>query len=579
LPVEPTRLESTPRRTLLALLAVVALIAAILSGTGPASAADACARNRSLNLPAHEDDDLLFMNPDIQQDIDAGRCVLTAVFTAGDAGLGAGYWEERERGSHAAYAQMAGVADQWNRRTVSVGGHPMLYDELAGKPGIALIFLRLPDGGRGEGFPTTGNESLQKLWSGTISTIHPVDGSTSYTKASLTTALTHMMHDYQPNVVRTHDYVGRYGDGDHSDHHSAAYFALAAHKQYFSTPHQVYAHMAYASANLPPNLTIAQRNRKLATFLAYAAHDNKVCQTENACLAGSYAPWFSRRHSTGSETGGRQNVARVGSITSSSQNTATKQQATKAVDDWVAGSPIDATREWATRGGKTGSWLNVSWPTPHTLESVVLYDRPNTKDRVTGGMLRFSDGSTVSVGALPNNGSALVVDFPRRRVTGLRFTVTAVASTTVNVGLAEMQVYSANLAAQAFVAVSSQNISSQQVGYKVTDGYPNGSPAAPTHEWATVGGKAGSWLRLTWNSPRTTSRIVLYDRPNANDRITGARLTFDGGDTVTVPALPNNGAGYPVTFPARTASVLLLTVTSVSSTTLNAGLAEIQVEP
>jgi hypothetical protein len=185
----------------------------------------------------------------------------------------------------------------------------------------------------------------------------------------------------------------------------------------------------------------------------------------------------------------------------------------------------------------------------------------------------------VPVGTLPNDASALVVNFPRRRVTSLRFTITGVTSTTANVGLAELQAYSANLAPQAFTTVSSENTGTQQQGYKVADGYPTGSPAAPTREWSTVGGKAGSWLRLTWNSPRTMSRVVLYDRPNANDQITGAQLTFDDGDIVTVPALPNNGGGYTVTFPARTASTMQLTISSVSSTTLNVGLAELQVEP
>ncbi|GAA0548226.1 hypothetical protein GCM10010172_32600 [Paractinoplanes ferrugineus] len=561
------------------LVAVMVLIAAVLFGASPAAAADSCARNRSLNLPAHQDDDLLFMNPDIQEDMDQGRCVLTTFLTSGDAGRGGDYWTERERGSHAAYAQMAGVPDQWNRGTVTINGHALVYDELAGRPDIALIFLRLPDGGRGAGYPATGNESLQELWTGTGSTIHPLDGSTAYTKTGLTDTLTHIMHDFQPNVVRTHDYVGKYGDGDHSDHHSAGYFALAAHKQYFSTPHQVHALMAYPSSNQPENLTAQQRNRKLDTFLTYAAHDDYVCQTASACLGGNYAPWFARRHSTGSETGGRQNVARVGTVTASSQNTSTGQQVTKAADDWVAGSPIDATKEWATTGGKAGSWIHLSWPTPHTLESVVLYDRPNSNDRVTGGTLYFSDAAPVSVGALPNNGSALVVNFSPRRSTSLRFTVTGVSSATQNVGLAEMQAYSANLAAQAFTSVSSENTGTQQQGFKVSDGYPTGSPSAPTREWATVGGKAGSWLKLLWNSPRTMTRVVLHDRPNSSDQITGAELTFDNGDAVTVPALANNGAGVTITFPAHTASTMQLTITSVSSTTQNVGLAEIQVEP
>ena len=581
---------AAPRRGVLALLAVLALVAAVFSGVSAAPAqaasADSCARNRSLDLPAHQDDDLLFMNPAIQQDIDAGRCVLTAYFTSGDAGQGSTYWQERESGPQAAYAQMAGVPDQWNRRTVTIDGHPVLYEELAGRPDVALIFLRMPDGGGvGNGFPVNANESLQKLWTGSIPTIHALDGSTSYTKASLTSMLTAMMDMYQPDVIRTLNYVGQYGDGDHSDHHTSAYFALAAHKQYFSTPHQVYSHMGYASAAQQQNLSwrqtlsVADSDRKLATFLAYAPHDKQICQTAAICLASNYGPWFSRRYTVGSETGGRQNVAPVGTITSSSQNTASNQQATKATDGNVSGSPVDATQEWATAGGKAGSWINFTWPTPHTLATVVLYDRPNPNDQVNGGTLLFSDGTSVAVGALPNDGSALVVNFPARRVTSLRFTATSVSSTTANVGLAELQAYTTNLAPQAVTTASSENVAGQQQAAKASDGYAAGSPAAPTREWSTVGGKTDSWLRLTWNSPRTMSRVVLYDRPNANDQITGAVLTFDDGDSITVPALSNDGAGSTVTFPARTASAIQLTVTSVSSTTQNVGLAEIQVEP
>ncbi|GAA0537581.1 hypothetical protein GCM10010172_18700 [Paractinoplanes ferrugineus] len=574
-------LSKSRHRGAFALFAVLTVLTAVFSGAGPAQATTDCAGHRSLNLPAHQDDDLLFMNPDIQKDMDAGRCVLTVFFTGGDAGRDTSYWQGREAGSHAAYAQMAGVPDQWERRTETINGQALVFDELAGRPDIALIFLRLPDGGRGTGFPATGNESLQQLWTGAIPTIHSLDGATSFTKTSLNNTLVTIMHNYQPDVIRTLDYVGQYGDTDHSDHHTSAYFSLAAHKQYFSGPHQVFANMAYPSQNQSVNLSLSveDRDRKLATFMAYAVHDDYVCQTTEACLAGNYAPWFSRRYSTASETGGRQNATMVGTITASSQNTSTNQQAAKAADDVVSGSPTDSTKEWATTGGKAGSWIHVAWPTQHTIDTLVLYDRPNVNDQVTGGTIYFSDGAPVSVTALPNNGSAMVVKFAPHRVSSLRFTINTVSSTTANVGLAEMQAYTANVATQAFVSVSSESTGSQQLGVKAVDGYASGTPAAPTREWATVGGKTGSWLKLDWKSPRTMTRVVLYDRPNTNDQITGATLTFDNGDTVAVPALTNNGAATTVTFPEHTTSSLVLTVTSVSTTTANVGLAEIQVEP
>ena len=84
------------------------------------------------------------------------------------------------------------------------------------------------------------------------------------------------------------------------------------------------------------------------------------------------------------------------------------------------------------------SWLNLAWASPVTISQVVLYDRPNTGDRVTGGMLTFSDGSSVTVPALDDTGGPTPVNFPAKTVTSMRFTVTSVSSTTGNVGLAEI---------------------------------------------------------------------------------------------------------------------------------------------
>src|SRR5579862_2763584 len=45
-----------------------------------------------LNIVAHQDDDLLFMNPDTQKDINEGHCIRTIYITAGDSGAGSYYW-------------------------------------------------------------------------------------------------------------------------------------------------------------------------------------------------------------------------------------------------------------------------------------------------------------------------------------------------------------------------------------------------------------------------------------------------------------------------------------------------------
>src|SRR5206468_8645314 len=57
------------------------------------------------------------------------------------------------------------------------------------------------------------------------------DGSSSYTKASLTTTLAGLMSSAQASRVLTQDYLGTYGDGDHSDHHTVAYLVQAARSE------------------------------------------------------------------------------------------------------------------------------------------------------------------------------------------------------------------------------------------------------------------------------------------------------------------------------------------------------------
>lgn len=197
------------------------------------------------------------------------------------------------------------------------------------------------------------------------------------------------------------------------------------------------------------------------------------------------------------DPGSGANLARSATVTASSHNTATSQTAASAVDGSMEGFPGDHTREWATVGGRTGSWVDLAWPAPVTLNRVVLSDRPNTADQVTGATLAFSDGSSMAVPALENNGRALTVTFAERTVTAVRLIITSVSGTTVNVGLAEFEAWGSlpassgvNVArANPTVTSSSQNASTSQTAVKVADGSAEGFPGDHTREWATVGGR------------------------------------------------------------------------------------------
>jgi LmbE family N-acetylglucosaminyl deacetylase len=251
----------------------------------------AAAEPTTLTVVAHEDDDILFINPDVNADISAGRRMVTVFVTAGDAGDTAAYWHGREAGAMAAYASMAGARDRWTIDTTSLADHTVTRATLPGRP-IVLIFLRLPDG---HGYAVHDFETLQRLWTGDLPAIHAIDGSAAYDRDSLIGTLAAAMDTYRPTVIRTLDFDGRYGDGDHGDHHTVGYFTLAAQRAY-PMPHTLAGYLGYPARTRPANLPAVVRDAKMRTFLAYARHDSHVCRTRTACLATGYAARFARRY-------------------------------------------------------------------------------------------------------------------------------------------------------------------------------------------------------------------------------------------------------------------------------------------
>ena len=283
------------------LTAAVLVSAAVVAGlssvspTKPAAGSEACAPvDTTMTIVAHQDDDLLFINPKTYRDIAAERCVTVVFLTAGDAGRPASYWHGRESGAMAAYASMAGVEDVWRSSTTVVGGYKIRTRTLEGRD-VRLLFMRLPTGSP-TGYPTHRYECLSKLRSGTISTIHAIDGSADYTSASLRATLVDLMTLIHPSVIRTLDYSGRYQDGDHADHLNTAYYAFEAQEQY-TVPHSLAGFRGYPMSRLPANQSGPAAARKLRYFLRYAPHDPSVCRTAAACRRDTrYWPWFFRTY-------------------------------------------------------------------------------------------------------------------------------------------------------------------------------------------------------------------------------------------------------------------------------------------
>jgi LmbE family N-acetylglucosaminyl deacetylase len=254
----------------------------------------ACATSKTvMNIVAHQDDDLLFMNPTVQQNIRDGNCVRTIYVTSGDAGAGSFYWISREQGSEAAYTAMLGHSDVWIKRLVVMpGGQYITIANPRGNPNISLIFMHLPDGNlRGQGFEASHHESLQRLEDGFMPKLHTVDRQSTYTYADVTATLAELMRIYQPAAINTQsNFVSRIFP-DHSDHMAVGRAAHVAYNQYLaeqfggvpSVPLKYY--IGYPVRGMEANVSGADLSDKEKAFFTYARYDGNVCSTMEICAA------------------------------------------------------------------------------------------------------------------------------------------------------------------------------------------------------------------------------------------------------------------------------------------------------
>ena len=206
-----------------------------------------------------------------------------------------------------------------------------------------------------------------------------------------------------------------------------------------------------------------------------------------------------------------QNIASQATATASSESTSSGQLAASAINGVIGGSPELTSPEWRSSGERAGAWIRLTWPTPVVVDRARLYDRPNALDQITSAVLSFSDGSTVSVGALDNDArTGTSVAFQPRTVTSVTLTVTGVSGSTTAVGLAEFQVFG-RLASQGDAV----------------------SPSVPGN--LAVSGVTSSSISLSWSASSDTGgsglagyRIYRDGSATPLTSVTGTSFT-DGG--------------------------------------------------
>lgn len=284
------------------------LASGILFGGGiPAAWAAAslvqCNGMKDLVFVPHQDDDLLFMNPDIESTIDAGGCVQVVYLTASERGEGEPYMLGRERGVRAAYAYMAQEPNLWTEDVASYRGRRYMRFTLNGNRRIQLLAMRLKDPwlGRGWGSLTPLSEA-ESVPGKTADSLGPYAG--SYTRQQLVEAISDIIADYQPSTVRHMDdtiqipyteLCWRCAGHDHPDHIASARLVRDAIRQDQGSYAEV-AYVDYPSQERVANLSPQETREKSEAFKRYAWNDYRYCASAEHCLepAGPAAAWVGR---------------------------------------------------------------------------------------------------------------------------------------------------------------------------------------------------------------------------------------------------------------------------------------------
>ncbi|MER7736685.1 PIG-L family deacetylase [Streptomyces erythrochromogenes] len=261
-----------------------------------------------LQVVAHPDDDLFFMNPDLSRSISTGVKVTTVYLTAGESdgrneahsphlqdptrpADHAAYAEARQNGIRAAYAEMATGrrTSAWQRTSVpTTGGGSAEVDVLLDRPEVNLVWMQMREARSISG---DNPDSLRGLWDGKVPALGsqlasgtPVTTPFSYTREQAVQAIANVFALYKPTTIRTQDPTpGRTRPAgaflDHQDHMYGARFVQAATERYAASadrPHfSVQNYVSYPNSSLPPTLDAKAAEEKLGYLKTYAWSDHQ----------------------------------------------------------------------------------------------------------------------------------------------------------------------------------------------------------------------------------------------------------------------------------------------------------------
>ncbi len=317
-----------------------------------------------LQVVAHPDDDLYFMNPDIADSVRTGGEVTTVVLTSAEAGGGAAFAAARQHGLRSAYARMAGEQDDapWRRSVLVTRGGEAELCELGSDSRVRLVFLDIAMGGYTGSTPGDENHTpLAALFHGTETTrpvLKPSESAITggvYTRDQLVGTLTDLMDRFLPTVVRTMDPDPERRSGpkerawltdsgvhtDNEDHTATAWFTYAAYADHRArrgpSAVRLDAYVGYGNARWRHNLGGASEREKLRLLGVYGWADRRNCGDPVGC---------------GDRTVGG-NAARPGW----SQSTNLRHVGTT---DWLRLGPDGRLRAFAATDGRAVVWTETA---------------------------------------------------------------------------------------------------------------------------------------------------------------------------------------------------------------------------
>ncbi|MCQ0001714.1 PIG-L family deacetylase [Streptomyces sudanensis] len=298
-------------------------------------------RAQLMQIVAHPDDDLYFMNPDCQRMVDAGVPLVCVYVTAGEhtgenrvPGRTGGtpadkedYSSARHQGLRQAYARMIGLDEftPWQRGVVTLRGDRQAeIDTLAhGDRRVQLVFLNLAM------HAPRHWTALPDLWEGraprlrtVVATGSPVRSASEYDHDGLVDVLVGLMEHYRPTVVHTldpdpdiqhSDEATRKKDSeqpgysDHADHTAVASFSWAAMVRWVaeatadggSVPAFVTTSFrGYYNRHWPKNLPEPVLREKAAHLVPYGGDPSWQCGNAAGCgdyMVGGTRPLTNRK--------------------------------------------------------------------------------------------------------------------------------------------------------------------------------------------------------------------------------------------------------------------------------------------